>query len=152
MAVYRASVDWTLAEGEDFAKGRYSRGHAVAFEDGPQVRGTASAHVVGNRFAEAGAVDPEQMLVAAASACHMLSFLHVARLAGFVVTRYRDAAEGLMEKDAQGRIAITRVTLRPQIAWEGPTPDAAQLGYLHHEAHEACYIANSVTSEIVVES
>jgi len=152
MAVYRAGVDWALPEGEDFARGRYSRGHTVAFEDGPQVRGTASAHVVGNRFAEAGAVDPEQMLVASASACHMLSFLHVARLAGFVVTRYRDAAEGLMEPNPQGRIAITRITLKPQIAWQGPAPDAAQLDHLHHEAHEACYIANSVTTEIVVES
>lgn len=150
MAVYRASVDWALPEGEDFAKGRYSRGHVVAFEDGPKVRGTASAHVVGNRWAEAGAVDPEQMLVASASACHMLSFLHAARLAGLVVTGYRDAAEGLMEKNAAGRIAITRITLRPQIAWEDAAPDAAQLERLHHEAHEACYIANSVTTEIVV--
>jgi organic hydroperoxide reductase OsmC/OhrA len=150
MALYRASVDWALPEGEDFAKGRYSRGHAVAFEHGPKVRGTASAHVVGNKWAEEGAVDPEQMLVAAASACHMLSFLHAARLAGFTVTRYRDTAEGLMEKNAQGRIAITRITLRPEIAWEARTPDPAELDHLHHEAHEACYIANSVTTEIVV--
>ena len=152
MAVYRANVEWTLPQGEDFAKGRYSRGHALAFEDGPRVRGTASAHVVGNKWAEAGAVDPEQMLVASASACHMLSFLHAARLAGFVVTSYRDAAEGLMEKNPQGRIAITRITLRPQITWDGAAPDPAQLDHLHHEAHEACYIANSVTTEIVVEA
>ena len=152
MALYRARIDWALADGDDFARGRYARGHAVAFEDGPQVRGTASAQVVGDKWAEAGAVDPEQMLVAAASACHMLSFLHAARLAGFVVTSYRDAAEGLMEKTPQGRIAITRITLRPEIAWEGAAPDAAQLGHLHHEAHEACYIANSVTAEIVVEA
>ena len=152
MAIYRASVDWALPAGEDFAKGRYSRGHAVAFEEGPPGRGTASAHVVGNKWAEAGAVDPEQMLVASPSACHMLSFLHAARLAGLVVTAYRDAAEGLMERNQQGRIAITRITLRPQITWEGATPDAAQLDHLHHEAHDACYIANSVTTEIVVEA
>ena len=151
MPVYRASVDWALPAGEDFEKGRYSRGHAVAFEDGPQVRGTASAHVVGDKWAEQGAVDPEQLLVASASACHMLSFLHAARLAGLVVTRYRDEAEGVMEKNAQGRIAITRIALRPQIAWEGRTPDPAELDHLHHEAHDACYIANSVKTEIVVE-
>ena len=150
MAVYRASVDWALPAGEDFEKGRYSRGHAVAFEDGPQVRGTASAHVVGNKWAEEGAVDPEQLLVASASACHMLSFLHAAKLAGFVVTSYRDEAEGLMEKDAEGRSAITKITLRPQITWDSAAPDAAQLGHLHHEAHVACYIANSVKTEITV--
>ncbi|CAN7514679.1 OsmC family protein [Phenylobacterium sp. LjRoot219] len=151
MAFYRATVDWTLAEGEDFPNGRYSRGHSVAFEHGPEVPGTASAHVVGNKWAVAGAVDPEQMLVASISACHMLSFLHVARLAGFVAVGYRDAAEGLMEKNAEGRIAVTRVALRPAIAWQGPAPDAAQLDHLHHEAHEACFIANSVKTEIVVE-
>ena len=151
MAHFRASVDWALQPGEDFAAGRYVRGHAVAFEAGAELRGTASHHVVGNKWAEAGAVDPEQMLVAAVVGCHMLSFLHVARLAGFVVERYRDTGEGLMETNAEGRIAITRVALRPQIEWGGAAPDAEQLAHLHHEAHEACFIANSVKTEVVVE-
>jgi organic hydroperoxide reductase OsmC/OhrA len=153
MALHRASCDWSLGETppEDFLKGRYGRGHAVAFEQGPEVRGTASAHVVGNKWAEPGAADPEQMLVSALSTCHMLSFLHVARLAGFVVARYRDAAEGLLQKDAEGRVAVTRVSLRPTIDYlgEAPTPEAA--GRLHHAAHEACFIANSVKTEVVVE-
>jgi len=119
MALFRASVDWALGAGEDFTAGRYVRGHTVAFEGGPQVRGTASHHVVGNKWAEAGAVDPEQLLVAAIAGCHMLSFLHVARLAGFAVGRYRDTGEGLMEPNGEGRLAITRVTLRPRIAWRG---------------------------------
>lgn len=152
MARFRASVDWALRPGEDFGSGRYGRGHAVAFEHGPQMRGTASAHVVGNRWAEDGAADPEQMLVAAISSCHMLSFLHVARLAGFAVAAYRDEAEGLMEKNAEGRIAVTRVALRPQIRWEGREPDKEELDRLHHAAHEACFIANSVKTEVVVES
>jgi organic hydroperoxide reductase OsmC/OhrA len=151
-ARFRTRVEWALAQGEDFAKGRYVRGHAVAFEDGPQIRGTASPHVVGNRWAEAGAADPEQLLVAAVSACHMLSFLHVAREAGFVVTRYRDEAEGLLEKNAEGRFAVTRVALRPQLAWDGAGPDAAELDRLHHAAHEACFIAASVKAQIVVEA
>ena len=152
MAVFRASVDWALEAGEDFEKGRYGRGHSVMFEPGPRVRGTASAHVVGNKWAEEGAVDPEQMLVASISACHMLSFLHVARLAGFVVTRYRDDAEGLMEKNAEGRIAVTRVALRPAIDWDGRAPEPVELDHLHHQAHEACFIGNSVRTEIVVET
>jgi organic hydroperoxide reductase OsmC/OhrA len=151
MAHYRANLDWALKAGEDFPAGRYSRGHSVIFEPGPRVRGTASAQVVGNKWAEEGAVDPEQMLVAAISACHMLSFLHAARLAGFVAARYRDEAEGLLEQNAEGRIALTRVALRPQIAWEGAAPDPAELDHLHHQAHEACFIANSVKTEIVVE-
>ncbi|MDB5448742.1 MAG: putative redox protein regulator of disulfide bond formation [Phenylobacterium sp.] len=154
MASHRASVDWSLGEtaGEDFLKGRYGRGHAVAFEHGPQLRGTASPHVVGNRWAEAGAADPEQMLVAALSTCHMLSFLHVAREAGFVVARYHDAAEGVMEKTAQGRLAVTRVALRPTIEYQGRAPSSTEAGKLHHAAHETCFIANSVRTEVVVEA
>jgi organic hydroperoxide reductase OsmC/OhrA len=151
MATYRASVDWSLQEGEDFVAGRYSRGHAVAFENGPQVPGTASAHVVGNKWSVAGAVDPEQMLVASINACHMLSFLHIAREAGFTVTRYRDDAAGVMEKNAEGRLAVTRVTLRPQIEYGGRPPSAEEAARMHHAAHEACFIANSVKTEIVVE-
>jgi organic hydroperoxide reductase OsmC/OhrA len=152
MALYRTSLDWSLAEGEDFARGRYGRGHSVAFENGPQVPATASAHVVGNKWAAPGAADPEQMLVAALSSCHMLSFLHAAREAGFVVTRYRDQAEGLLEKNAEGRLAVTRVALRPAIAYAGRAPDAAEAEHLHHLAHETCFIANSVKTEVRVEA
>jgi organic hydroperoxide reductase OsmC/OhrA len=152
MAAYRATVDWSLsAPAEDFAKGRYSRGHTVSFGSGVEVPGTASHHVVGTKWSVDGAVDPEEMLVGSISACHMLSFLHVAREAGFVVTGYRDAAEGLMEKTADGRLAVTRVVLRPEIAYDGRQPTAAERDHLHHAAHELCFIANSVKTEIVVE-
>lgn len=150
MAVYRATIEWSLKDGEDFANGRYSRGHTVSFAE-HVVPATASAHVVGNKWAAAGAVDPEEMFVAALSNCHMLTFLHRARLAGFVVTHYRDAAEGVMEKIEGGRMAVTRVTLRPEITYAGkrPTPDEAD--HLHHEAHEECFIANSVKTQVLVE-
>jgi len=152
MATYRATVDWRLtAPAEEFGKGRYSRGHTVSFGSGVEVPGTASAHVVGNKWSVDGAVDPEEMLVGSISACHMLSFLHLAREAGFVVTGYRDAAEGLMEKNPGGRLAVTRVVLRPDIAYDGRQPTAAERDHLHHEAHELCFIANSVRTEIVVE-
>lgn len=151
MASYVATTDWSLGDGEDFANGRYGRGHAVTFGSGVEVPGTASRHVVGNRWSVPGAVDPEEMLVGSISACHMLTFLHVARIAGFVVTAYRDEAEGVMEKNAEGRIAVTRVTLRPRITYEGRTPTDAERHHLHHQAHEECFIANSVTTEIAVE-
>lgn len=150
MARYTAIVDWSLQPGEDFAKGRYSRGHTLSFDGGVDVAASASPHVVGKWAVEA-AVDPEEMLVAALSNCHMLTFLHKARLAGFIVTAYHDEAEGVMEEIAQGRIAVTRVTLRPKVTYEGAAPDQAQRDALHHAAHEECYIANSVKTEVRVE-
>jgi organic hydroperoxide reductase OsmC/OhrA len=151
MAKYVASVLWTLKDGEDFARGRYSRGHTISFDGGTELAASASPHVVGTWAVEA-AVDPEEMFVAALSNCHMLTFLHKARLAGFVAVRYADDAEGVMAEVAPGRMAVTRVTLRPQITWQGTAPTAAELDHLHHAAHEECFIANSVKTEVVVEA
>lgn len=149
MSSYTADVHWSLGSGEDFLKGRYSRGHTVSFDGGITVPASASPHVVG-KWAVAAAVDPEEMLVAALSDCHMLSFLHVARLAGFTVAAYRDHAEGVMEEIAPGRQAITKVVLHPEIEWTGEAPDQTKLDEMHHEAHEVCFIANSVKTEVTV--
>ena len=151
MATYRATADWSLKEGEDFAAGRYSRGHAVVFGSGFEAPGTASPHVVGNRWSVAGAIDPEEMLVGAITTCHMLSFLHVAREAGFLVTRYRDEAEGIMEKNDAGELWVSKVTLHPQIGYAGRQPSPAERDDMHHKAHHACFIANSVKTDIRVE-
>jgi len=124
--------------GEDFPRGRYSRGHTLGFDGGAVVPASASPHVVG-RWAVAAAVDPEEMLVAALSSCHMLAFLHVARLAGFAAA-YRDHAEGWMEDTAPGRRAVTRVALHPRIEWAGEAPEGAGLDRLHREAHELSLI------------
>lgn len=149
MAVYTADVVWTLKDGEDFLAGRYSRGHTVNFDGGASISASASPHVVGKWAVEA-AIDPEEMLVAALSNCHMLSFLHVARLARFHVAAYRDHAEGLMEAISPGKQAVTKVTLHPRIVWIGTEPDEAKLKHMHHEAHEACYIANSVKTAVTI--
>jgi organic hydroperoxide reductase OsmC/OhrA len=149
MTTYTADISWTLASGEEFLKGRYSRGHILSFDGGTVVPASASPHVVGKWAVEA-AVDPEEMLVAALSDCHMLSFLHVARLAGFTVAAYRDHAEGLMEEISPGKQAMTRVVLHPQIEWIGEVPEEAKLKHIHHEAHEVCFIANSVKTNVTV--
>ena len=149
ISTYTADVSWTLKSGEDFLKGQFSRGHKVSFDGGIVVPTSASPHVVGKWAVEA-AVDPEEMLVAALSTCHMLSFLHVARLAGFTVAAYRDHAEGTMEEIAPGKQAITKVVLHPQIEWAGAAPDEATRDHMHHEAHEVCFIANSVKTEVSV--
>ena len=149
MATYTATIDWRLKDGEDFLKGRFSRAHSCSFDGGIHIPASASPHVVG-KWAVESAVDPEEMLVAALSSCHMLSFLHVARLAGFTVAAYRDQAEGVMEDIAPGRQAVTKVVLHPQIAWAGEAPEPSKLDHLHHEAHELCFIANSVRTHVTI--
>jgi organic hydroperoxide reductase OsmC/OhrA len=151
MASYRATADWSLKDGEDFMAGRYSSGHSVVFGSGYEAPGTASPHVVGNKWSVPGAVDPEEMLVGAINTCHMLSFLHVAREAGFAVTAYRDEAVGVMEKNAAGELWVSKVTLHPEITYAGMQPTADQRDHMHHKAHEICFIANSVKTEVVVE-
>lgn len=150
MATYRATADWALADGEDFAAGRYSRGHQVTLGSGYAAPGTASPHVVGNRWSVPGAADPEEMLVAAITTCHMLSFLHVAREAGFIVTAYRDTGEGVMTKNEAGELWVSLVTLHPEIRYAGVVPDRAQRNAMHEKAHHICFIANSVKTQIVV--
>jgi organic hydroperoxide reductase OsmC/OhrA len=147
---YRATVAWRR-EGEDFAKGRYSRGHEWRFDGGITVPASASPSVVPKPFSREDAIDPEEAFVAALSSCHMLTFVDMARRDGFVVDAYEDEAVGTMERIAPGRMAITKVILRPRIAYSGEAPDKAQRDDLHHRAHEACFIANSVTTAITIE-
>lgn len=147
-----ATVDWSGKPGEDFAAGHYSRAHEVIFDGGVTMPASASPSVVRAPWSVEAAADPEEMLIAALSSCHMLTFLDKARRAGFVVSRYRDEAEGVMRKTAEGRIAVTRVALRPRITFEGRQPTDQELDALHHAAHEECFIANSVRTEVVVEA
>jgi organic hydroperoxide reductase OsmC/OhrA len=144
-----AEIAWR-SDGEH-ASGRYSRRHELRFDGGAVVAASSSPDVVPAPMSDPAAVDPEELLVAAVASCHMLWFLDLARRAGLDVASYRDKAEGEMGRIASGRMAITRITLRPDIAFNGGAPEAAGLEALHHEAHERCFIANSLNSEIVVE-
>ena len=149
MSTYRATVDWRC-EG-DFATRRYSRVHKISFDHGLTVPGTAGPANVNPRYSMQGAMDPEQAFVAALSACHMLWFLDLAARAGFVAETYRDEAEGTLAPGLDGKQVMTRVVLRPRIAWTGQAPAPEELEALHHRAHEECFIANSVKTEVVVE-
>lgn len=150
--LYTARVDWQRDDG-DFARGRYSRAHQWTFDGGITVPASASPQVVPLPFARRDAIDPEEALVAAAASCHLLTFVHLASKQGYVVERYVDDAAGTMEKNARGRHAITRIVLRPAISFaDGHAPDEATLAALHHAAHEECYIANSITAEVIVEA
>ncbi|HVT71725.1 MAG TPA: OsmC family protein [Lacunisphaera sp.] len=148
MSHYSALVRWERGS-QPFLDNRYSRGHVWRFDGGVEVPGSSSPAVVPLPMSRADAVDPEEAFVASVSSCHMLWFLSIAAKRRFVVDRYEDAAEGVMEKNADGKLAMTRVTLRPLVTFSGANlPDESQLGALHHAAHEECFIANSVRSEV----
>ncbi len=149
MAEYTAQLLWQRGAQEAFTDQRYSRAHTLHFDGGVELPASSSPAVVPLPYSDAAAVDPEEMFVAALSSCHMLWFLSLAAAAGHVVDRYEDAAVGLMARNAEGRMAMSLVTLRPQVRFSGPQPpDAAALAALHHRAHEACFIANSVRTEL----
>jgi organic hydroperoxide reductase OsmC/OhrA len=149
--VYEARIRWSRGDA-DFASGRYSRAHHWDFDEGVSVRASSSPLSVRLPYSAADAVDPEEALVAAASSCHMLFFLSLSQKAGFVIDAYDDEASGLMEEDSRGKLSITRITLRPKIAFAGgKRPSEAELTDLHHRSHEQCYIANSIRAEISVE-
>lgn len=148
MAEHGATVRWER-QGATFTDSRYSRGHHWAFDGGVEVPASSSPHSVPLPYSVAEAVDPEEAFVAALASCHMLWFLALAAKAGHVVERYEDAAVGRMGRDAAGRMMMREVVLRPAVAFaDGRAPDAAALEALHHRAHEECFIANSVTTEV----
>ncbi|MFL5068338.1 MAG: OsmC family protein [Xanthobacteraceae bacterium] len=152
MASYEATVAWRRCAHEPFTDMRYSRVHEWHFDGGASIRASASPHVVPIPFADPSGVDPEEALVAALSSCHMLFFLAFAARRGFVVASYEDRAVGVMGKTADGKEWMTKVVLRPCVVFDGDKrPSAAEVDTLHHEAHAACYIANSVKTEIVVD-
>ena len=151
MSTYAATIRWTRTGDGDFGKGQYSRAHEWAFDGGAIIPASPSPHIVPAPWNNPAGVDPEEAFVASLSSCHMLFFLDFARRDGLIVDSYVDDAEGVMEKNAAGKIAITRVALRPRITWAGNVPDEATIAHLHHSAHEACFIANSVTTQITVQ-
>jgi len=152
MSVYSATVRWSRDSAGDFAKGQYSRAHQWLFDGGVVVPASPSPHIVPAPWSDQRGVDPEEAFVASLSSCHMLFFVDLARRDGWVVDGYVDEAEGALENRPDGKMAMTRVTLRPQITWGGNAPDEAAIADLHHRAHEACFIANSVNTEVTVQS
>lgn len=151
MQKFEATVQWERGADEVFADNKYSRAHAWAFDGGLRVPASSSPLSVPLPMSVAANVDPEEALVAAVSSCHMLFFLSIAQQRGFVVDSYRDDANGILDRNADGKMAMTRFTLRPAIVFSGAQPDAAQLAAIHHGAHDKCYIANSIKADIVIE-
>lgn len=151
MSTYNARIQWSRRDGEAFSDRRYSRAHQLQFDGGAQLAGSSSPQVVPLPYSDAAGVDPEELFVASLSSCHMLWFLDLACRAGWCVDHYEDDAVGVMARDTQGRLAMTEVTLRPAVRFGGTNqPDAGEVARLHHAAHEACFIANSVRTAVHV--
>jgi organic hydroperoxide reductase OsmC/OhrA len=146
MSEHRISLNWKRTT-PDFEYKTYARDHMVKFKNGTSVEMSATP----TYFGSPACVDPEEMLVASLSSCHMLTFLAIAAKRKLVVDSYEDDAVGVLAKNAEDRLAITQVTLRPRITFSGSQPDDATLEQMHHVSHEQCFIANSVNCEIHVE-
>ncbi|MFO1512582.1 MAG: OsmC family protein [Verrucomicrobiota bacterium] len=152
MSEHEATISWKRTSAE-FLKGRYSREHTWTFDGGHTMPASSSPSVVPAPYSNPANVDPEEAFVASISSCHMLTFLYLASKQGFQVDSYEDAAVGLMTKNERGVPWMSLVTLNPKIVYSGeqlPTP--ADEEHLHHLAHEQCYIANSVKTEVQVRS
>ncbi len=152
MSNYNATISWQRGE-QRFTDNKFSRRHAWHFDGGIEVPGSSSPHVVPVPLSDAHAVDPEEAFVASLSSCHMLWFLSIAAKRQFRVDSYVDTAIGTMARNAAGKLAMTRVVLRPKVTFSGERrPDQSEIDAMHHEAHAECFIANSVTTEVVCES
>ena len=151
MSTYTATIRWSRNGAQGFEKGQYSRAHEWAFDGGVTVPAGPSPHIVPDPWGNPSGVDPEEAFVASLSACHMLFFIDFARRGGFVIDSYGDEAVGEMDKREDGKMWMSRVTLRPRIAWADGGPNEGAVADLHHRAHDACFIANSVTTEVTVE-
>ncbi|MHC6529450.1 OsmC family protein [Vibrio proteolyticus] len=152
MSEYTANISWRRGEHELFTDNQYSRGHIWSFDGGVSVPASSSPHVVPLPYSVAANVDPEEAFIAALSSCHMLVFLSIAAKRNYLIDHYSDDAVGLLEEDESGRTSVTRVTLRPKVVFSGERqPTQLQLEKMHHTAHENCFIANSVKTQITTE-
>jgi organic hydroperoxide reductase OsmC/OhrA len=152
MSEYKATIKWQRIS-PDFLKGKYSREHTWTFDDGVIVPASSSPSVVPTPYSNPACVDPEEAFVAAISSCHMLTFLFLASKQGFQIDSYEDESIGVMTKNEKGMPWVSLVTLNPKIVYSGeklPTPMAEN--HLHHLAHEQCFIANSIKTEVAVHS
>jgi organic hydroperoxide reductase OsmC/OhrA len=150
MSQHRATIRWKCT-GTDFISGKYSREHTWSFDGGLVVSASSSPSVVPAPWSNSASVDPEEAYVAAVSSCHMLTFLYLAGKAGFHVDGYEDEAIGTMTRNERGTPWVSAVTLQPKISYIGSNqPGSVEEERLHHEAHDQCFIAQSIKTEVTV--
>lgn len=146
---YTVKILWEKSSSEAFVDNKYSRAHKWFFDGGVELPASSSPHVVPLPMSVESAVDPEEAFIAALSSCHLLWFLSLAAAKKHVVDSYEDNAEGVLAKDVEGKLAMTEVTLKPRIKFgDDNIPSQIQIEELHHQAHEKCFLANSVKTKI----
>jgi len=152
MSRHNATIDWSQNGSDaDYRAGHYSRAHSLGFGGGVSLPGSASPSIVRAPWSREDAADPEELLVASASSCHMLWFLDLASKAGFVVRAYHDEPQGRMGKMPGGSIGVTEIVLRPEVSFNGPAPSSELIAKLHHQAHACCNIAHSLKGQVLVQ-
>jgi organic hydroperoxide reductase OsmC/OhrA len=150
MSQHKATIHWQNSGG-DFLRGKYSREHTWSFDGGVTVPASPAPESVPAPYSNPAHVDPEEAFVASVSSCHMLTFLYVAYRQGFQVESYHDEAIGVMTKNDRGIPWVSAITLHPKIVYGGEKrPTSANEEHLHHQAHEQCFIANSIKTEVTV--
>jgi len=150
MSEHKANIRWAQSGG-DYLKGKYSREHTWTFDGGAVVQASSSPAAVPTPYSNPANVDPEEAFVASIASCHMLTFLYVASRKGFEVVSYEDEAAGVLTKNERGIPWVSSVVLRPRIGYRDKTPTREEEDAMHHAAHEQCFIANSVKTDIRVE-
>ncbi|MDT9000826.1 OsmC family protein [Paucibacter sp. APW11] len=151
MSTHTATIVWQRQD-QVFTDRRYSRAHRWQFDGGQDVLASSSPHVVRLPFSDPAGIDPEEAFVAGLSSCHMLWLLDIAAGQGWRIDSYRDAAEGHMAKNADGRLWMAEVVLKPHLVFSGERrPDDVAVALLHEQAHHECYLANSVRSAVRVQ-
>lgn len=153
MSHYKAKITWHRDNEESFIDNKYSRKHRWYFDGGLEIPASSSPKEVPLPYSDASAVDPEEAFVASVSSCHMLWFLSITAKQGYIIEDYSDEAEGIMETDEKGFRAINRILLHPKVIFrQNYAPDQQKFDKLHEQAHNMCFIAHSVKSEIIIEA
>ncbi len=150
MTTIPVTIEWSRRQ-EEFTDNRYSRVHRWIFDGGAEIRASSSPQFVPVPMSDASAVDPEEAFVASLSSCHMLWFLSIAAKRGFRVNTYLDHAVGEMGKNENGKLVMITVRLRPAVEWDAPTPSDVVIAEMHRAAHDECFIANSVHTNVLIE-
>ena len=146
---YSATIVWQRGK-EKFTDNKYSRAHQWVFSSGTSIAASSSPHIVPLPYSVDENIDPEEAFVASLSSCHMLFYLSLAAKKKWVIDSYEDRATGTLEKNEEGKLAMTKVVLDPYITYSGATPSKHQEAKIHHLAHEACFIANSVKTVVEI--
>ena len=147
--IQEVTVHWS-SQADSFSEGRYSRDHIWHSKKGWRIEASSSPDIVPIPYSNPTMIDPEEAFLASVSSCHMLWFIDLARRAGFRATDYVDHATGQMTSDSDGQCWISEISLAPRIIWVGPAPNRAKVEQLHAEAHQKCFIANSVKTAISI--